>query len=112
MKNSRRQFFKKAGTGSLALVVSSPILANFRPEMKTEKPEKEEDLFKVGMAGYTFVKFKLDPSLEMMSRVDVHNLCIKNFHLPFDSTAGQIAEFHDKLKAKGVTGYAVGPISM
>jgi len=44
--------------------------------------------------------------------VDVHYLCIKDFHLPLSSTPEQIAEFHQKLKAKGVTGYAVGPISM
>ena len=48
----------------------------------------------------------------MMERVAVHYLCIKNFHLPFDSTPEQITDFHKKLKAKGVTGYAVGPIGM
>ncbi len=80
--------------------------------MKAEMALKKEDLFKIGIAGYTFRKLGLDPSLEMMARVNVQYLCIKNFHLPFNSTAEQIAEFHDKLKAKGITGYAVGPISM
>ena len=42
----------------------------------------------------------------------VHYLCIKDFHLPLNSTDEQIAAFHAKLKAKGVTGYGVGPIYM
>jgi sugar phosphate isomerase/epimerase len=71
-----------------------------------------EDVFKLGMAGYSFVHFNLDQALEMMKRTDVHYLCIKDFHLPLNSTAEQIGAFHDKLKQSGVTGYAVGPIYM
>jgi inosose dehydratase len=112
MKNSRRQFFKKAGTGLLALGVSSSLPTGNLFGGKAETSKKKQDLFKFAIAGWTFYRFKLEPSLDMMERVDVHYLCIKNFHLPFDSTTEQIAEFHNKLKAKGVTGYAVGPISM
>ncbi|MEN9475684.1 MAG: hypothetical protein RIS48_2406 [Pseudomonadota bacterium] len=68
--------------------------------------------FKVGMAGYTFVNFDLDKTLQTLEKCDVHYLCIKDFHLPFNSTDQQIADFHEKLKSKGVTGYAVGPIYM
>jgi sugar phosphate isomerase/epimerase len=75
-------------------------------------PETGEK-FKIGIAGYTFVKLNdLDKSLATMQRVDVHYLCIKDFHLPFNSTDAEIAAFHAKLKEKGVTGYAVGPIYM
>jgi len=112
MKNSRRQFCKKAGTGLLALGVSSSLPASDLAAVSVAIPRKNEDLFKLAMAGWTFVKHKLEPSLDMMERAGVHYLCIKDFHLPLDSTPEQIAEFHEKLKAKGVTGYAVGPISM
>ncbi len=112
MKNSRRQFFKKAGTGFLALGVTSTLPGNNLFGMETKQAPEKEDLFKVAVAGWTFFKFKLEPSLDMMERVDMHYLCIKNFHLPLDSTPAQIAEFHSKCKAKGVVGYAVGPISM
>ncbi len=75
------------------------------------KPEaKKGDTFKLGMAGYSFVHFKLDEALEMMKKTDVHYLCIKDFHLPYKSTAEEITAFHQKLKDAGVTGYAVGPI--
>lgn len=70
------------------------------------------DKFRVGIAGYTFLKFNLDKTLETLQKLDVHYLCIKDFHLPMNSTEEQIAAFHAKLKEKGVTGYAVGPIYM
>ncbi len=74
-------------------------------------PETGE-LFKIGMAGYTFAKFDIDKTLETLKRADVHYLCIKDFHLPLNSTQEQIKAFNAKLKEKGVTGYAVGPIYM
>ncbi len=81
-----------------------------RPEPQPA-PETGES-FKLGMAGYTFVRFDIDKTLETMERCDVHYLCIKDFHLPLESTDEQIAAFHAKLKEHGVTGYAVGPLYM
>lgn len=78
------------------------------PQLPPETGEK----FKIGIAGYSFLKFDLDKSLETMQRINVHYLCIKDFHLPLNSTDEEIAAFHSKLKGKGVTGYAVGPIYM
>ena len=78
------------------------------PQPAPETGEK----FKIGMAGYTFLKFDLEKTLETLKRCDVHYLCIKDFHLPFASTDEEIAAFHAKLKASDVTGYAVGPIYM
>jgi len=78
------------------------------PQPAPETGEK----FKLGMAGYTFSKLNLDKALDILKKMDVHYLCIKDFHLPLNSTDEQIAAFHDKLKENGVTGYAVGPIYM
>ena len=75
-------------------------------------PPETGEKFKIGMAGYTFLKFDIDKALATMKRADVHYLCIKDFHLPLTSTDAQIAEFQAKLKENGVTGYAVGPIYM
>lgn len=85
-----------------------------QPERPGQQPPPETgEKFKVGMAGYSFVRLNdLDKSLSIMQRADVHYLCIKDFHLPFKSTDAEIAAFHAKLKDKGVTGYAVGPIYM
>lgn len=75
-------------------------------------PPETGESFKVGIAGYTFAKFDLDKALETLKAVDVHYLCIKDFHLPMTSSDEEIAAFHAKLKANDVVGYAVGPIYM
>ena len=103
--NSRRDFVKKGITG----IVAGGALSVAGINIAFAK-EKKEDLFKLGIAGYSFVHFKLDEALAMMKKTDVHYLCIKDFHLPYKSTAEEITAFHEKLKQSGVTGYAVGPI--
>ena len=99
---------------SLALLFAISIVICNAQETKPgpQPPSETGEKFKVGMAGYTFVKFDLDKTLETLKKTDVHYLCIKDFHLPFASTDEEIAAFHAKLKARDVTGYAVGPIYM
>lgn len=116
MENSRRRFFKNAGTGALTFGLSSAMLPGsllaMGDKVAGKDAGKEADRFKVGIAYWTFVKFKLEPALDMTERVNVKYICIKDFHLPINSTTEQIADFLGKLKAKGITGYGVGPISM
>ena len=96
--------------GLLALTSQMATAQTERPGQRM--PPETGEKFKIGMAGFTFLKFDIDKALETLQRVDVHYLCIKDFHLPLTSTDEQIAAFQAKLKAKGVTGYAVGPIYM
>ena len=96
---------------SLLAVTSNVATAQVQCPGQRMPPETGEK-FKIGMAGYTFLKFDIDKALATMKRADVHYLCIKDFHLPLTSTDAQIAEFQAKLKENGVTGYAVGPIYM
>ncbi len=101
-----KKYFLSIAAICLAIVVA----AQNRPDPQPA-PETTEK-FKVGMAGYTFVNFDIDKTLETLEKCDVHYLCIKDFHLPFNSTDEEIKAFHAKLSSKGVTGYAVGPIYM
>ena len=95
------------------MAVISPMTSAQQPRPGPRPAPETGEKFKIGIAGYTFQKFAdIDKVLETMQRVDVHYLCIKDFHLPMTSTDEQIAAFQAKLKAKGVTGYAVGPIYM
>ena len=103
--NTRRSFLQQT-SGILALGAIAPAAA------QQPLSQANNDLFKLGSAGDSFVNFKLEQALEMMRKVDVHYLCIKDFHLPFNSTDEQIAAFHATLKQSDVTGYAVGPIYM
>ena len=97
----------------LAFALFLTVVSNSQETKPGPQPPPETgEKFKVGMAGYTFLKFDIDKTLETLKRADVHYLCIKDFHLPFKSTDEEIAAFHAKLKASDVTGYAVGPIYM
>ncbi len=104
----RRAFFKTTGLG-LAATVAVPAM---QAVADVETATAATDTFKLAIAGFTFHKFKLEETLAMMKRVDVHYLCIKDFHLKLDCTEQEAAEFHAKCKAFGVTGYGVGPIYM
>ena len=94
------------------LIVVGSLCAQSQQRPGEQPPPETGESFKLGMAGYTFVKFGLDQTLEMLEKTDVHYLCIKDFHLPLDSDEQHIAAFYAKLKAKKVTGYAVGPLYM
>lgn len=107
MMNNRRSFIKKSVLGVTAAGLS-PVLG----QEVLAAQSKTEDTFKLGVAGYSFVHFKLDEALAMMRKTEVNYLCIKDFHLPFNSTDEEIKNFHAKLKESNVKGYAVGPIYM
>lgn len=122
---SRRSFFAQAGLGLATLSGASSLLSGCATSAACSGASVKKAYgvpgvdyttgnvpFHVGIAGFTFHKFKLDETLQMMKRVDVRYLCIKDFHLPLKSTPEQIAAFHEKCKKFNVTGYAVGPIYM
>ena len=115
----RRNFIKSGMAGMAALAMAStPIEAlaakstGKRSANSTIKKPVPEEEFHLGIAGYSFVKFDLETTLKTMQTLDLHYLCIKDFHLPLTSNEEQIAAFHQKLASYGVKGYAVGPIYM
>jgi len=102
---TRRSFLKQAGVATAVAVVGAKA-------QEAPAAGQDKDTFRLGVAGYSFNKFKLEQALEMLKKVDVHYLCIKDFHLPLNSTDEEIAAFHAKCKSFNVTGYGVGPIYM
>lgn len=107
---SRRQFFKLAGTGILAAGVSS--IYSTASAAVPGYAEVSADTFTLGMAGYTFMDFTVEQTIEMMNRVGVKNLSLKDFHMPMNSTREQINEVLAKFKAGGINVYTVGVIYM
>ncbi len=105
---SRRQFFKLAGTGILAAGVPSVYASSgFLPA-----GEKPADLFTIGIAGYTFKEFSVENTIEMMRRVGVTYLSLKDFHMPMNSTREQIDSVIGKFKSSGINIYTVGVVYM
>ena len=104
---TRRSFL---AVGSLALAAS--CRAGFAPVGARVPRARGKVRFRLGMAGYTYHKFSLDETLEALERFGVHDLCVKDFHLPLTATTAEIAAFRKKCADRGVTPYGVGPIYM
>lgn len=102
---TRRDFMKK---GLMGVVAGTAITS--APQVAAAASTAKADPFHLGFAGYTFVHFNLEQTLEMIKKLEVNFLCIKDFHLPLDANADTIKAFHAQLAASNVTGYAVGPI--
>ena len=89
---ARRPFLKRAGLALATAVGGRAFLAGTaRAQQSTTSGGNPQDTFRLAIAGYTFNKFNLDQTLEMLKQVDVHYLCIKDFHLPLKSTDEEIA---------------------
>ncbi len=87
---NRRSFI---GTASLAMMAAGmPFAASAEQKSKCGKKVP----FKFGMAGFSCHRLSVDETLDLMKRLDLQYLCIKDFHLPFKSTDAQIAEFKQK----------------
>ena len=106
--NSRRNFIKLAGVAALA-AGASPLYAS--PIMPVSV-DKKKNTFTVGMAGYTFKEYTVDQTIDIMKRVGVSNLSLKDFHMPMNSTQQQISEVIGKFKAAGIKVYTVGVVYM
>ncbi|MEO6722737.1 MAG: sugar phosphate isomerase/epimerase [Ferruginibacter sp.] len=109
MKQSRRNFIQKtaisvAGAVSIPFINKATSLNNF--------PGKQENLFPLGIAGYTFAKFDLEKSIAMMKRVGVQNLSLKDFHLPLNSDDEKIKSVMAQFAEANINVYAVGVIYM
>lgn len=105
---SRRQFFKLAGTGILAAGFSSAYGSSSPYYIK----EEVKDLFSLGMAGYTFREFNVEKAIEMMNRIGITNLSVKDFHMPMNSTQDVINTVIGKFRAGGINVYTVGVVYM
>lgn len=105
---SRRQFLKLAGTGMLAAGATSLYAYPVMPV----SVDKVKNPFTIGMAGYTFREFTIEKTIEMMKKVGVTNLSLKDFHMPMKSTREQINAVLEKFKGAGINIYTVGVVYM
>lgn len=106
---SRRNFLRNATLGITATTITP--LVNFAKPLDFSPPKKESDL-PVGIADYTFLHFDIPQSIQMMQRLDIHAMTLKNFHLPYDSTKEKIDEVVKEYKDGGINIYGVGVIYM
>jgi len=69
--------------------------------------------FRLGVAGYTYYKFKLEETLAELRKMDVNWLCAKDFHFPMKDVAdAELKALVAKAADFGVKLYGAGPITM
>ena len=107
MTLTRRTFIRTTGAG---IVAAGLPLAGVSGSAAASSGSNLP--FSLAIAGYSFAKIPLDQSLEMMKRVGVKYLGVKDFHLPLDSTQEVIDQTLAKMRSSGVEPYGVGPIYM
>lgn len=107
--SSRRSFLKNTTLGLTAATLVPSV--NIGESFYRDEFEYAKDL-PVGIADYTFLHFDIPQSIQMMKRLDIHHMTIKNFHLPFDSTKEKIDEVVKQYKDGGISIYGVGVIYM
>jgi inosose dehydratase len=108
--NSRRKFVKLTGTGILAAGFTSLGSKTVYP--LPPKKSVLPDAFSLGIAGYTFTKLSIEKAIEIMNRVGVKNLSLKDAHLPLNSNQDQISSVIRKFRSAGINVYTVGVIDM
>lgn len=67
---------------------------------------------KIGVASYTFRKFKPEEMIKGVRRVGLKYVSVKDFHLKLNSTTEERKALADKLKAAGITPLSCGVINM
>ena len=109
---SRRDFFKLTGVAGSALAVGSVFGPSGSAAEAAADGGGKEPPFALGLASYTLRKFDFEQTLAMTKRVGLTHLCLKDFHLPLDASAEQIAEAVAKVKAAGLELYGCGVVTM
>lgn len=107
MNFSRKNFIRTLGLGAVAVGTSS-----FTSSNKTKKTIADGHELTVGLASYTLRKYSLDEVIEIAQRLNIKDVALKSFHLPYESTDEELKYISDKVKARGINLYGGGVIYM
>jgi sugar phosphate isomerase/epimerase len=105
---------KVAGMGVLAAGIT-PVFGESAGQEKNNKSKakpKKPDNFGIGIAGYTFYMVPLEKAIEIMKKVGVVNLSLKDIYLPMNSNQEKISSVMSTFRSAGINVYTLGVIYM
>ena len=111
IKHSRREFLKSVGVGAAVSLAAGGCLT-IGGETRSKCEKRSGKGLKLGLASYTCREFGLDETIAMTRRVGLEYICLKDFHLPMDSTPGKIALIAERVRGEGLKLYGGGVIYM
>ncbi len=101
-EQNRRQFFQTAGLAAVAgSIPASRAIAKGKKTPLT-----------LGLASYSFRKFKTDDTIAMTRRLGLTKICFKSMHLALDAGEADIKATVARVKAAGLDLYSGGVIYM
>ncbi|MFB3784727.1 MAG: sugar phosphate isomerase/epimerase family protein [bacterium] len=109
----RRGFIASTGLAALALAAprgsagavessSASASASVSASASASASTHSAKNLKLGLASYTARKFSLDETLEMMKKIGMKYVTLKDFHLKMDSTKEERQEAARKVKEAGI----------
>jgi inosose dehydratase len=107
---SRRAFVGRSVAAGAALAVAPALRGLGGRERPARKPAGRS--FDLGVASYTFREFGLEAALAMTRRVGLTRICLKDVHLPLQSSDAEIASAMRMIRESGIAAYACGVIYM
>ena len=108
----RRDFMKLAGAGAMYSGLAPVFGRETGSSFPLSQEEKKKDLFGIGIAGYTFARVPIEKAIEIMKKVNVLRLSLKDVYLPMNSNEATIKSVIERFRAEGITVYTVGVIYM
>ena len=105
---SRRRFLG----GAAALAAGGALAGEACAGKGDSAPPAPVPRFRLGLASYTFREFDLDATLAMARRLDLGRICLKDMHLPLDSSEAFIRSVAEKVRAAGLALYGCGVVYM
>jgi len=100
---NRRQFFQIAGFAALA----SSLHATRNTMAKAKKAEMP-----LGIASYSFRKFKTAEAIAMTQKLGVKKICFKSMHMPLEATSEEVKAIAKQTRDAGLDLYGAGVIYM
>lgn len=105
---SRRTLIK---AGMMSAIASPALAAPFISEQQTPTDDSWKG-FRAGVASYSLRKFDVDKTIQIMQRLGLKYISIKDFHLPLNSTKEQRQQTAEKFRTAGITPLSCGNITM
>ena len=85
----RREFL---GMGACAAALAAGGCVSVGGGTATSGGGRRSCPFRIGVAGYTLVKFSLDESLKLLQKWGVSEFCAKSFHYPMTASAKELKD--------------------
>jgi sugar phosphate isomerase/epimerase len=92
--------------------------ASLHPNADAEAKSKEtrsggkKQSFEIGLASYTFRKFKIEDCMAMTRRLGLKKIALKDMHMPLTSTDEEIKILSQKMRDAGLELYGCGVVYM